>query len=207
MEAGACAPASFVECASAMSEFSAGKALEEATERHEIAERGSRTVPIAAAILAVFAAISSLIAHHNSTSALAVKNEAILSQNKSSDQYAYYESKRIKSHLYQAFLLAGVSHDAKANGEMKRIAAKEDADAKQIRSDAEKYANESETYSSQSERHMQVYETEEIAATLFEVGIVLVSLSALMTTPGFVYGGLGLSIVGLFFMIKGLFGH
>jgi hypothetical protein len=54
---------------------------------------------------------------------------------------------------------------------------------------------------------MQVYETEEIAATLFEVGIVLVSLSALMTTPVFIYGGVGLSVVGLFFMLKGLLGH
>jgi len=74
-----------------MNDFSAAKALEESHERHEhIVRGGNKIVPIAAAVLAVFAAIASLVAHHNSTSALAVKNEAILAESKSSSQYAYY---------------------------------------------------------------------------------------------------------------------
>lgn len=188
-----------------MSEFSAARALEESHERHEhIVHGGSKIVPIAAAVLAVFAAIASLVAHHNSTSALAVKNEAILAENKSSSQYAYYESKRIKTHIYQAFLLAGVTHDPKAAAQMKAIAAKEDAAAKNILKDAEKYGDDSERFSSQSEHHMQVYETEEVAATLFEVGIVFVSISALMTGRLFLYIGGGLSVGGFLFLIKGL---
>lgn len=188
-----------------MNDFSAAKALEESHERHErIMHGGSRIVPIAAAVLAVFAAIASLVAHHNSTSALAVKNEAILAESKSSSQYAYYESKRIKTHIYQAFLIAGVAHDPKANAQMKSIAAKEDADAQHILKDAERYGDESEHFSGQSEHHMQVYETEEVAATLFEVGIVFVSISALMTGNLFLYIGGALSLGGFFFLLKGL---
>jgi len=190
----------------AMSDFSASKAVEDVHRREEHAKTGL-LVPVLAAILAVFAAIASLIAHHSSTSALAVKNEAILSENKSSSQYAYYESKRIKYHLYTGLLMANPPRDPAVAKQMSQIATKENADAQKILKTAQHFGDESEAYSSQSEGHMVVYETEEVAATLFEVSIVLVSLSALMRTPLFIYGGALLSLGGFFYLIKGLTGH
>lgn len=187
-----------------MHEFHAGKTMEEIQERHEHPRSPQLIV---AAVLAVFAAIASLLAHHHSTAALAGKNEAILAENKSSSQYAYYESKRIKYHLYTGLLLASPPQDPKVAKTMSGVAAKEDADAKKILKTAQHFGDESEARSTEAERHMSIYETEEIAATLFEVAIVLVTLSTLAGTPWLAYGGGVLSLGGFFYLIKGILGH
>jgi len=59
-----------------MPEFNAGHALDEAMERNEQVAHGGILVPIAAAVIAVFAALETLSANHKSISGLAEKKRS-----------------------------------------------------------------------------------------------------------------------------------
>src|SRR5579872_3543749 len=81
--------------------------LDEALERAEEAgeERASPKwtlqLSLSTALVAVLAAIASLQAGSLANHALLIKNEAVLSQAKASDQWAYYQAKGIKGIIYQ----------------------------------------------------------------------------------------------------------
>ena len=181
------------------------KAFEEAHERHEQLRKGHDfVVPLAAAIIAVLAALGTLFAHHRSISALAAKNEAILAQSKASDQYTYYQAKRIKYTIYAALLSADVAKDAKGRAELASVADHEQKSSLVILADAKRLEHESETKQASSERTLTSFETLEIATTLFEIAIVFVSISALGGARILLYIGGAMSVVGVVYAIVGL---
>lgn len=187
-----------------MAEFDAERALSEAQERHEhLVEGGDRLAPVSAAVIAVLAALATLFANHGSTSTLSEKNEAILYQSKASDQYNYYESKRIKVHLLQALLDAGLVGSAKARSAFAVTINAEQTAAKRILAKAREDDAKVREHAAASEGHMAAYESDEIAATFFEVSVVLASLTALLRTRLFLYAAWAGSLVGLGFFIAG----
>lgn len=185
-----------------MSDFSVHHALEEAHERSEHA-RGNPTVAIAAAILAVLAALATMLAHNRSTSGLVEKNQAILSQARSSDQYNYYESTRIKAHLYEALNDAGLGN-SKQRAKLKKTAVREERKAKPILARADALEKEARGHEDHSELALKAYETFEIAVTLFEVAIVLVSISALSASRSLLMIAGASSAIGVLFLAMGL---
>jgi len=163
-----------------VSDFEAHKAFEEARERHEDGERhGASWVPIAAAILAVITAICSGVASQRSTLAFISKNEAILETAHASDAYAEYESRSIKEHIYEAQVDAG---GARYPAKDLAIAAHEKVAAKPILGKARRFEAAAATANDVSERSLRRYETMEVGVTLLDIAIVLVSISALVTT-------------------------
>ena len=182
-----------------MPEFNAGHALDEAMERHEQISEGGILVPVAAAVIAVFAALATLLANHNSISGLAQKNEAILYQIKSADQYGYYESSRIKSHVYQAMLGTGIVTVATARTQMQSTIDREQVKAGKILKVAQTDDLSAQEHFKDSEGYMKAYEKFEVATTLFEVSIVLVSITALMRTRAMLYVAAGATLVGIVF--------
>jgi len=187
-----------------MADFNAARALDEAKERHEQLRSGEKLVPISASVIAVLAALATLFANHSSVSALAAKNEAILAMSKASDQYNYYESKRIKVQLNQGLTTAGVVRDSGAANQMRAAAQKDDSQAKSILKDAQSLQKESDEHYMRSEQYMQSYEKYEVAATLFEVCVVLVSITALMRTNVLLFVAGGGTLAGLAFLAQGL---
>jgi hypothetical protein len=189
-----------------MAEFNAAHVLHEAEEREEQLERGNRLVAVFAAIIAVFAALATLFANHSSISALAMKNEAILAMNKASDQYSYYESKRIKVQLNQALITAGAVRTPSGLKTMQSNMTREDGQAKTILKDAQDLQRESDDEYERAERFMQAYEKFEVSATLFEVSIVLVSITALIRAKGYglLWVGGGGTLIGLIFFLNGV---
>lgn len=186
-----------------MSEFNAAQTLDEVRERGEQLAGGQKLVPILAAVIAVFAALATLFANHNSMSGLAMKNEAILSMSKAADQFSYYESKRIKSQLNEALINAGAVSSAAGLKKMRAVIQKEDGKAKVILKSAQRLQSDSDDKYERSERFMQSYEKYEVAATLFEVSIVLVSVTALMRTNVLLIGAGAATVVGLGFFATG----
>lgn len=186
-----------------MGEYHAGQALEEAIERHEGASRGDRLIPISAAVLAVFAALATLFSSHASNSTITQKNEAILWQSKAADSYNYYEAKRIKLEVNQALVRAGLVNSAGARAELSAIVRKEDVGSARVLKLAREQEALSEQHSALSERSMHAYEWHEIAATLFEVSVVLVSITALTRTRVLLAAAGVASAVGLFFFVAG----
>jgi len=188
-----------------MADFHAHKALEEAHERDEHA-RSNRTVVILAAIFAVLAAIATLLAHGRSVTALVTKDEAILAQSRASDAYNYYESKRIKYHLYQALATAGVGA-AGAHQRLAAVAAKEENAAKPILKTAQRFESEAAGWEEHSERALRAFERLEAAVTLLEVSIVFVSISALVRNRALHWVAGFIAAVGCVFLIIGVLYH
>src|SRR5579872_352947 len=71
--------------------------LSELKESAEHGEGGLAPVTVTMAIFAVFVAAVSLLGHRADT-------EALLSQTKSTDQWAYYQAKDTRLHAYEIFL-------------------------------------------------------------------------------------------------------
>ncbi len=153
--------------------------FQEAHERHEAAgERGPRWVPLAAAILAVLAALSGFVSNLRSTAALVAKNDAIIATTRASDTYAQYQAGRIKFYVYQAAIDA--RHRARSGQADARPRRSRSARGRRCSKRPKRTSSEAEHLNAQSERLLRSHEIIEIATTLFEVSIVLVSITALV---------------------------
>lgn len=190
-----------------MPEFNAAHALDDAKENAERLAHGEKLVPVLAAIIAVCAALATLFANHSSISGLSTKNEAILAMNKATDQFNYYESKRIKVQLNQALINAGVVKDGTGLTKMQALMKKEDGQAATILQNAQSLQKQSDDQYERAERFMQSYEKFEVSATLFEVSIVLVSVTALMRTKALLLVAGGATLVGVLFFAQGWMIH
>lgn len=188
-----------------MGEFNAAHTLSEVKERNEQLSEGQKLVPILAAVIAVFAALATLFANHSSISGLAMKNEAILSKSKAVDQWNYYQAKEIKLLINQSFIDSGVVMNTANLTKMSRNVSREEKKAAGAMKDARNLDKQSEEEYNRAERFMLSYEKFEVAATFFEVSIVLVSITALMRTRMLMYIGCVATLVGVVFFAQGVF--
>ena len=153
---------------------------------HEIAKESGESgwfkyVAISTAFMAVFAAISGLIAGHYS-------NEALIEQIKASDQWAYYQAKGIKAEIKSLQLKEGLA-DPAAISKYK----KEQEDIKLAASTAEK----------ESAFHLAKHVVLAQAVTLFQVAIAISAISILTKRKSLWLGSLVISMAGLAFFIWG----
>lgn len=187
-----------------MGEFNPAHALRDVDARRREIATGQRIVPVAAAVIAVLAALATLFAHHSSILALALKNEAVLLQTKSVDQYNYYESKRVRADLMQALIDADlVPKNSAGRAKMEQRIAGETSDADSVLSKAKALESQASDSIQRSERFVGSYENYQVAATLFEVSIILVSITALSRTKAFLYVAAVATLVGLGFLTVG----
>jgi hypothetical protein len=192
-------------------DFNAHKTIEDARELHEHASaHGSghtprmRLVPISAALLAVVAAIATLLSNQRATNALAAKNEAILLRTEASDTYNFYESRSIKQHLYEETLDANPALAQTIRTKLAAVAAHENAEKKPLLEKARRLEEEAAASSKQAERLMHVHEILETAVTLFEVAIAIVSISALTSSTFLIAFGALAASTGVGILLHGL---
>ncbi len=185
-----------------MTEFNAAHVMRDIAQRTDQIAAGGKVVPVITAVLAVFAALATLFAHHSSISGLAQKNEALLYQSRAADQYNYYESKRIKIELNQALLDSGIAKNPGAQSMRTRMA-QQTSEAEMVLKKAQNMETQSDAYSSESQRFIAKYENAAVAATLFQVSIVFASITALMRTKVLLLLAGGASLVGIGFFIAG----
>ena len=144
-------------------------------------DRSSMYLAVSTAIMAVLAAFGSLLAGHNS-------NEALISQQKASDQWAYYQAKGIKYEI----LHSTVRLD------------KESPEANQIKADMAKYkseqaeiTNKANEFEKESEMHLQKHNTISYSVTLFQIAIAISAISMLTGKRFLWYFSILLSLGGL----------
>ena len=179
------------------------KSFEEAHERHEHGHEGPRWVPIAAATLAVLAAIAGYFGNLRSTQALVEKNDAIVATTKASDAWSQYQSERIKYYIAQTAIDAGTGPGANV-ATLKQNAAEEKAKAPPAMKNARAFEEEAVRHNERSERLLKQHETIEVGTTLFEVAIVLVSITVLVGSRLLPFVSLGAAAVGMLFFLLGL---
>lgn len=138
-------------------------------------------VAISTALMAVFAAISGLMAGHYS-------NEALISQIQASDQWSYYQAKGIKGEIKALQASSGIA-DASAVSKYK-------TEQEEIKKEAEKLQAESKFY---LEKHVKLAQS----VTLFQISIAISAISMLTKKKFLWIASLLVSITGLVFFITG----
>ena len=138
-------------------------------------------IAISTALMAVFAALSSLIAGHHA-------DEAVIEQIRASDQWAFYQAKGIKDEILS----------------LSNIPDKESRRAKYKADQAEiqKKARESENA---SHIHLEHHAVLARAVTMFQIAIAISAIAILTRKRMLWFVSLGISCVGLFYFITGLF--
>src|SRR5947209_7260914 len=112
-------------------------------------------VAISTAIMAVFAAISSMLAGHHS-------NEALIEQIKASDQWNYYQAKGIKAEI------AANSSSANNPARLQKYA-----------DDQQKIKSVAELHEKEAEEHLKKHVILARSVTLFQIAIAISAISIL----------------------------
>jgi hypothetical protein len=156
---------------------------------------------VTAAVLAVLAAIGSLLSGH-------AVNQAILSQTKATDQWAFYQAKSTKGHIYLVGgeiikTLTQTTSPSESYGASLRHFQQEteryDLEKEEIRKEAEHLEAES-----RHEFHM--HNQFALGIACFQVGIVLASVSILVRIRTIYYLSLLSGAAGLAWTLSGWIG-
>lgn len=168
---------------------------DELQELQENAEKGAHhpsmaPVSLTMAILAVLVAVVSLLSHRAHT-------EEVVLQNKSSDQWAYYQAKSIRRHTDEIFAdLASVmaSSDAKRVAEFRE---KYQSEADKYRDQQKDIDSEARQLEEETGRERRRADRFDLGEVFLEIGLVVTSITLLSGRRWFWYAGMILGTVGV----------
>ena len=176
-----------------------------AEEHHESESRGDlpeRMVPaITAAVLAVFAAFGSLLSGH-------AANEAILAQNKATDQWAYFQAKSTKEQIFDVgsqvvnALTEGTAQADRTKPALERLR----GEVRRYEREKEEINREAERWEEASRHEYRKHTRFALGIALFQVGIVLASVSLLVRFRWLHVSSLVTGVIGGLYLIVGLLG-
>ncbi len=149
-------------------------------------------------MIAVLAAIASLLAGNWANDALLRKNEALLAQTQASDQYAYYQAKGIKKALaeYQFVLTKDPGDQAAVD----KYGQQQTDIKKTADEDVAKVTEANDAAEGQLEKHHHGA----LAVTLFQIAIALSAMSALLRRKSFWGLSVALALAGSAFLAYGI---
>ena len=157
---------------------------------HAATEKWILGVALTAALLAVCAAVTALMAEHHA-------NEAMLDQIRCADKWNYYQAKGIKLNLLKTKneLLTALGKTADA----KDLAKVEKYEKQQEESMTE--ANEEQK---KSEAHLRQHTVLSRSVTLFQVGIAVGAISVLTKRKSFWFASIIFGVVGVVLLLVGM---
>ncbi len=161
--------------------------IEEGAE--EKRERWTMMLALSTAFMAVLAAFAGLLAGHHA-------NEALVERMKSSDQWNFYQAKNLKQEI-------AVNTDMilQAVGKVGADHSKDIARYEKEKAEIKKEAEEDEAV---SEAHLAKHVPLARAVTAFQVAIAISAIAVLTRRKNLWYAGLGLTAIGVFFLIVGI---
>ncbi|HTW60998.1 MAG TPA: DUF4337 domain-containing protein [Terracidiphilus sp.] len=168
---------------------------DEVSELKEHAEHGShdsgmRPVAFTMAVLAVLVAITTVLGHRTHT-------EAILTQNRATDQWNFYQAHKIRSNdteLMTDLLGVVTVSDPKAAAKLAKSYADHQAKWAQELDEAEKQAHELEADVTRAEARANRFD---LAEALLEIGLVITSVTLLTHSRIYWYLGIVFSLAGI----------
>ncbi|HWB60844.1 MAG TPA: DUF4337 domain-containing protein [Chthoniobacteraceae bacterium] len=156
---------------------------------HEAKEKWITMVALSTAVLAVLAAVTSLLAGNHS-------DEAMSRQIESSDQWSYYQAKGIKAGLVETRIqiLTAMGHPPA------------DADTQQLqkyKSEQEEIQKEAETLQQESKMHSVKHDTLARGVTMFQIAIAVGAISVMTRRKMFWGVSLLFGAAGVWFLACG----
>jgi hypothetical protein len=164
----------------------------EINEHREHAEHGAHDrfvggVSITIAVLAAAAAVVTSLEQVETAATITDYNRAVLVQSRASDQWAYYQAKSVKKHIYS---LAADENFPNAD-RYRKTAAKEAQDGDAVAKEAKGFEAQRDRFYEDADTHEVRHHRLAIGATLLEIGIAI-STVAIITRK---WGWWGLSSV------------
>lgn len=143
---------------------------------HAAHEPFSAKVAVSIAILAVIAASAGSLETIEEGATLSAKNEAILLQDRATDQWNFYQAKSIKQKVYEVAAAGGG-----ANATLFTESAKHEAeDGTEIQKEAKALEGERDAKLKESERRESRHGTITIAVTMLHVAIAIATISIIV---------------------------
>jgi hypothetical protein len=178
--------------------------VEHATHGEHGSPKWTRYLSVSTALVAVFAAIASLMSGSNSNEAILEKSQAMLNQSLASDQWAFYQAKSVKSAIAtgQAQMVAETKPDAAAT--LAKEAARYTAEGEKIKAEAIELEARVKENNALSQELMERHHKFAITVTLLQIAIALSAIAALTRRRPMWYLGLGVSAAGLVTFALGL---
>jgi hypothetical protein len=187
------------------------EAEEELAEERKEAERERGpgwmlSLSLSTAIIAVFAAIASLLSGSRANAAILAKNEAVLNQARASDQWAYYQAKGIKQTVYasQAEVLA-TTNAAEAT-KLREQASHYKEEQAEVEKRARELEAKVEEAGKAADENLERHHLFAISVTIFQVAIALAAIAALTRRKPLWFISLAVGAGGLVFFLRGMVG-
>ncbi len=172
---------------------------EEAAGKRRFATRSA----ITASVLAVLAALGSLLSGHSA-------NEAILKQAEASDKWSYYQAKSTKSHIFEGnrLVVMAIANEQAKSSSPNVVKALKDFDDKIVKYNQEKDDIQKEAQATQnvSVKEFDQHQKYSFGVACFQIGIVLASVAILVTGSWLYFGSIGAGVIGIIFLIYGVLG-
>jgi hypothetical protein len=161
---------------------------------HHILEEGKERwvllVALSTALIAVLAAITGLLAGAHA-------DDAMLSQIRSSDQWAYYQAKGIKSEIL-------ISSNKLITAMGKQPVAEDDAKAKDNKKEQAEIKKKAEDFQKESDDHVEKHSIFARGVTLFQISIAIGAISIIVKRKSLWLVSMGFACIGIFFLLQGL---
>jgi hypothetical protein len=168
---------------------------DELQELQESAEKGAHhasmaPVSLTMAVLAVLVAVVSLLSHRAHT-------EEVVLQNKSTDQWAYYQAKNIRRHTDEIFAdLASVIAMSDAQNAAK-LRQKYQSEADKYRDEQKDIDSEARKLEEETNRERRRADRFDLGEVFLEIGLVVTSITLLSGRRWFWYAGIVLGTIGI----------
>lgn len=164
----------------------------------EIEKEGSGLTQKIALMTAILATLGALISYQSGSAqnqAMFLKNESILKQAEASDQWAFYQSKSMKSHLDES--TAALATDPEIKARFLADKAKEDAEKAEIQTEAKKLQAESRKLGEESEAKLKPHERLALALTFLQIAIALAAITVLTKRKWLLWCSVASAAIGL----------
>lgn len=163
-----------------------------------------RWLPLSTAMIAVLAAVASLLSGGNSNEAILEKSDAMLNQSLASDQWAYYQAKSVKSAL--ASSEADIVIDSKPDvaKKLNEQSARYKSEGEEIQKKAEKFEEAVKENNERSEHLMHKHHKFANTVTLLQIAIALAAIAALTRRREMFYVSLAVSVGGAVMFVLGV---
>ncbi|MHB1285686.1 MAG: DUF4337 domain-containing protein [Leptospirales bacterium] len=176
-------------------------------EREHKRDEWTIRVALTTSVLAVFAALSNLESEQKTSEAILYKNSAIFFQAKSSDQWAFYQAKKIKLHMsenqlgIEKILRAPKEDQSKLQGLIEKYKNQVDG----IRSEAKGFEKKRDNLNELSEKALRHHHGFAISVVCFQISIVLSSMAVMLRRSMLWYISIVLGIIGVSVFIDAFF--
>ena len=178
---------------------------DELSELQENAEHGRENpslapISVTMAILAVFVAVVSLLGHRSHT-------EELLTQNRATDQWAYYQAKNIRLHNYDMGLDLLPLVDFKDKDQAGKVQEKYKAQVDRYTKEQAEIEEQAKDFEKESARAQRKADRFDLGEVFLEVALVISSLALLSRKRVFWLLGIISGAAGLAVAITGMLMH